>query len=345
MTDLLTFTGIAQRAVSFGWRLLDIDNLPIGDLDVTDGASVRNDTTGTILRSVSGFTLPPSTVTDVDFVANRIAAHMTIDGAEYPLGVFLFGTPNLERTTAGVAASVSLVDQGVILDQADGRAVSYASQTDITAALQAEARALNIDGSGIDQIGRALSASVAWPPGTTTLKRMRDLCVAGGCLIPYFDNTGLLRVRQMPDPSLVDPDFSYGEGGTIIAGSIIETADYVTAPNRWQVIDGYGHDAPIVGVYDAPGDAPNSFTKLGFYRTDTITQQGITDVISAEAAAQAAAVTGRYPPSPVSFDAAPDPRHDTFNLVEYRHDPHLERGWTLPCAVGSAMTHDLVRLW
>ena len=47
----------------------------------------------------------------------------------------------------------------------------------------------------------------------------------------------------------------------------------------------------------------------------------------------------------VSFSAAPDPRHDTFDAVQYLGDIYREQGWSLQVLEGGEHRHDLRRVY
>ena len=113
------------------------------------------------------------------------------------------------------------------------------------------------------------------------------------------------------------------------------------APNRFVVVSNATQDPQqaAVGIADVPITAPNSFANRGFYIQKTYDLQ-LTN------SAQAAAVAQNLAQRQTVFErtvlvTAPDPRHDSYNVIRYQGDNWLELGWTMQLVEGGTMGHML----
>lgn len=360
---------VSMRQETVRFDLLDQQLNFLGSLAVDRISSIPeivNDVNRSIRRTVSNFRLLARTLADADsplFFAGEIntlvyrvqPVWILGDGGpgyEFPLGVYLWGSDQSHRSTYGVPEDCTLVDQCSILFQPLSQSVSYPAGTIIATALAEQATALGITSVNIDGNTAALSGPVAWFAGSdTSLAVMESLCAAGGYYAPYFDNDGTLRCRIAPNIATSPPDVTYLMGSRIVRDSILESNDLLNAPNRYIVIDNSATAAPMVGTFDVPASAPHSYANRGFRIVQSTNLQGLTDQAAADAAAQAQYAQGSSTYSWLSFESAPDPRHDTFNIVGVQLDVggsivnYREQGWRLPCSPGSKMHHDCRKVY
>jgi hypothetical protein len=183
---------------------------------------------------------------------------------------------------------------------------------------------------------------MTWPPGTSGYKIVEELGAAAGFLPPYFDAFGVLVCRPIPDLSQTLPAFSYGIGTTMVEGSVVESDNVLIAPNRYIVTGTGANNSPATGFYDIPDASPNSIAQRGEIIADYAQLQTVTTSEGAIAAAYQRYVTDDRTFTKVEFDAIPDPRHDTLDVVAYEGLVHLEEEWRLRCEAG-AMQHHLLR--
>jgi hypothetical protein len=179
----------------------------------------------------------------------------------------------------------------------------------------------------------------------TRVKIMEALLDLAGYLPPYFSNNGLLVIRPVPAPPYASEIDPYEANTRIIKDSMLETEDLLRAPNRYLAVESGASDVPIVGSYDVPASAPNSVTARGFPVVETLTVQGLTDVAAANAAAQAAANRDTNQYGQATFDSTHDPRHDTFDVIDYLGNVYREIGWSVDLRSGGAMSHQLRRVY
>lgn len=346
--DQLLGMEIPQRFDTVRWDLLAPDFTLEGTLSVEldQPPSVTLDTGRDIMRSLQGFRVDATQEQDLDTVTARVRPVVVLqNGSEFPMGVFLFADASRLRRSFGLELDASLVDQNLVVTQPWHDGTSYQTGTSVADALETLALRVNLPATSIEDNGTLLGTPIAWPIGTSTLESMRGLCALAGYLPPYFDNAGTLVCRSAPDFSIVTPDFTYGAGTRVVADTIVESDDLLSAPNRWVVVGANPSQSEIVGIYDVPDSAPHSYMNRGFYVTEVIRAQGIVDAFQAvemaRAAAEASAATFRW----VSFDATLDPRHDTFDAVEWLSETYREVGWSARLETGGTMTHDLRRAY
>lgn len=316
--------------------------------------SVKVNTSSTVKRTMSGIHLDPIDNARIDVFNHRIRPSWVIDTGtvqqQYPLGTFVFSDANRPRSTFGVELQGTLYDQTVILNQGRETTLSIPAGTSITAVLTLLAAEVNLAGSliAIDPSSAVVSTPVAWRAGETRYKGMEDLCALAGFYPPYFDNNGVLRLKQAPSSLTgIAPDHSYNAGADsrIIDGTLIESDDLVSAPNRYLVVNTSGTDSEISGYYDLPASAPQSYANRGYRITTKVDAQGIETSAQAVQRARLAAITDNSAYNWVEFNATPDPRHDIFDIVEYLGLNYREVEWDLKLSPGGPQSHKLRRIY
>lgn len=353
MTSVLELDGVAQRTETYRFDLLDAANTVVAqgiDVEADQPASVNNDVNRNIRRTLDGLHLSPSVLADIDTLSDRLQPVVTIDGTEYPVGVFLFGDHRVRRYSWGDEPTSTLVDQCVILDDPISTSVGYDTGTVVTTAIAAQAAAAGIVAVSIDASTATIQAPIAWAIGQhSRLKIIGDLCALAGFLAPYFDNAGTLICRAAPSLATATADFTYGLGtatsGRVIDGTIDVRDDLLSAPNRYLAVATDATAGDISGVFNVPDSAPYSAANRGRTITTVIRAQGLADPAAAAAAAEARYTQDSSTFQWVSFDAVPDPRHDTHDLVGFDGDLFREQGWKLRLAPGGPHEHDLRRVY
>lgn len=354
MSDVLTLTGFAQRQASFRFDVLGPHLEAIGEIDIiAEGATIENNINRNIKRQLNNLVIAPSEGNQIDPLVNRLKVSMIIEGdTTYPLGVFIF--QDLSRIPPVIGTdgfiTATLLDQGIVLDQGVHRSYAFAPGTQISTAI-----ARLLDAAGLTQYSIEPSTAqvrgsewVVWPPGTSMLQIINDLCEMGSYYTLYFDNNGIAQVRLVPNLDTVVPVLKYGQAHgeeRIYDGTIVESDDTLQAPNRYIVVNNSMTDTPIVGFCDVPDESPNSIHNIGRVIAKVIDQQGLNTTADAMAAAFAFCHSDFSAFSWVTFDAAPDPRHDTFDVVSYNGSLYREQSWSLPLLEGSSHRHELRRVF
>lgn len=347
--ELIELDGIGQRSSEVRFDLLDATLQLVGTIqpDVT-GAVVEQNTSRRVNRTLSGINLNGAVQATVDPFGHRLRPVWVLEnGAEYPLGVFIFGSMDRMRHEWGLDAEVAAVDQTIILDQPLEQTVAYDQGHSVRDAIIEQFTLGNVPSFNVDPgITTEVANPISWPAGQgRRLDVINDLAAMASAYSAWFDNTGTGQVVRVPDLANTIPTLVYGDGGRILADSMVETDDLLDAPNRYIVIDSGNPEAPIVGYYDVPPEAPHSFAHRGFYVPTVIAEQGLPDVAAANARAAAAYAQDQGTYEWVQFSAAPDPRHDTHDGVLYRNVVYREQGWKLPLYEGAEHVHDLRRVY
>lgn len=348
-SDLLNLVpSVGQRSSTFRFDLLDAGGAFLGTVE-PDGSStptIENNVGRSIKRDLRNLVLTPSDSAAVNPISDRIAVSMVLQNSqELPWGLFLFVDGSRVPQSAGTWFRGSLLDQCFILDQPLPTSLGYQTDQVIADALGTLFTEAGIADWFVEPVVTTIAQPIAWPAGTSRLTVMNELAALAGCYSVFFSNSGEGRVEVIPDLAATTPTVTYAYGGNVYDGSILETDNILSSPNRYIVIDSAALDAPIVGQYDVPASAPHSAANRGFVVARVITEQGLGTAVAANNRARAAAAQDAADYSWVSFSSAPDPRHDTFDTIDFLGVRYREQRWSCPLEEGSVMTHDLKRVW
>lgn len=345
--QLLDLDGIAQRSSSFRFEVLNAGLQRVGTINpVLGSGTITNDGGRAVHRTLEGLRIPASEAYSLDTIAHRIRPLMILEtGTRKSLGVFLVADASWTRRSYGSDLAATLVDQGLILDQEGENGYGFPPGTNVGAALRQVLQQSPVPSFTIDATSVTLGAWTVWPPDAHVIQVVNDLARLASFYPIYFDNDGVGRVKAVPDLASSTPMAVYEAGGRIIDGSISESNDLLTAPNRYRVINTGSADAPIFGSWDIPDTAPHSRGRRGFTITKTIEMQGIATRADAEAAAKAAGQQDASTYAWATFSSPPDPRHDTFDVVRFLGNRWREQSWKFPLREGGAMQHDLRRVY
>jgi hypothetical protein len=340
--------GIAARTTAYRFDLLDNAELLIGELhpardDLTP--VLTHDTTRTIVRDIASFTLTPADAAAVNPLSDRVRPWLILsNGAEFPLGVYLFADASTPQHSYGETIVASLVDKGLILDQAIAATVGVSAGADVRSlavSLLDEVGLVSV----VESAARPVEGPMAWPGGTTRWQVLADLGYNVGWSPPWFDHDGVCRVQQTVDPLNADVEVAYTD--TVYADTAVGTNDLLHAVNRTIAISSDSVAQAYVGIYDVPSSEPHSFYSRGFYVVEVFNVQGIGSQAAINRAARTLALTtGAHRPrrpsvEHMTFSGAPDPRHNGYTVVEAFGLRWVEESWTLTMAPVGPMTHVL----
>lgn len=346
--EVLDLIGIGQRTEGMRFELRDAAGTYLAPVYPVKTVQINNAAEGVLKRSIDNFVLAPDVIGDVDMISDRVWPYWVFDdGTEYRLGVFLFAAAAQQRRSYGLTATTKLLDQGLILGQSTAHTIGFGAETYATDAIIEVFNLAGFHAPSIASSTVTLSSPIAWPAGasTTYAKILTELCGIAGLGDWFFANDGTPTICALPDLATATTDLKYNAGGRIIAGSPVEENNLLSAPNRYIAIDTASKDAPIVGIYDLPDEAPNSISKREFAMTKVIEAPGVGTVEAAAAYAASYAQTDPRTHEIVTFASPPDPRHDTFDVVEYLGVNYQELSWTLTGAPGGPHIHKLKRVW
>ena len=338
LLDLAPWMG--QRQASFTFHRTDgITGEDLGEIHPLRGASLTHDTTRTIKRQLS-LSLGAEDTAAINAIRDRITVSMVFpNGATYPLGKYMFTDFTRQKYTSGKLGQVALNDEMFLVDQQSPTGISGLDGT--TPRPVPVVVALILAGLPIDFVMEAssLTSVNSWAIGTGRGSMLEALSVSGDYFSPWFDNNGVMRFIRSFDPATKIPDFDYDASNQVTRSNIIETDDLLTAPNTFVVISNAATDAtvPVVGTASVPPTAPHSVANRGFEILEVQDLQ-ITDILQAEQIAQNL-VNRQTIFERVSLTTAPDPRHDSYNVIEWQGDLWLELAWSMALTEGGDMNH------
>lgn len=333
--------------VQANWRfeLLDQTLTRTGDLSPLAAGSIDVNTSGAVKRTMSGFRLSQHDLNDVNPYTDRVAAWYQLgDGSQWPAGVFCFsGLPR--NVSSGVSTlDATLMDQGFLIGQDSEQTFSVPARGLIIDVIN---RILDVSGIPPDRRDMPANSDVrtldpiGWPSGTLKSKIIDELCLLGGWLPHYFDNTGTFVLRGAPNIDFDAPAVAYAiDDSRILAGTVIENDNLLDAPNVYRVVGNGTASGEISGQARVNPDLPYSVEKRGFEIVQTEKMQGIASSEQAQRMASdlAAASPGFQT---VEFDSFADPRHDLFMLVAYNNIVYREVGFGVTLKSGGPMKHSL----
>lgn len=347
-TESLLDLTVGQRSSHFRFDLLDTALGVIGTLDVLadQPVTVENNINRTIKRTMSNMRLTPAAAAAINPFADRVRPTMVLEnGAEFPLGVMLFGDLSTTPDTPGYGADGGLVDQTLMVDDPIVRSITLAQGANVAAFVVQLLADAGVVSAAVTPSPVAAGKALTWPIGTHLLAIINACAELLGYYSLFFDNAGTARMIPVPELAYSDPDHVYAAGGRVFHASQVASDDTMAAANRFVVIDTGATLQAIYGVYHVPAGAPHSYAHRGFYVTEVKEMQGLPDSAAALAAATAIgqAAEGGY--AWLEFSGAPDPRHDTFGVVEFDGILWREQEWHLPLVEGGAMRHKLRRVY
>lgn len=358
--DLAPWVG--QRQCTFRFqRVNGVSGQDMGEIHPIRGTSVlTHDTRRTIKRQL-GMSLGVEDTADINPLQDRILPFMVFpNGQEYPLGRFVFTQQSYQLFTSGELSNAVLNDEMYIVDQQITTGVDAANL-----ALTATPGVPAITGLGLGQVNRGSAISrvlavllqdldiqaeveaspfvinQAWGAGAQRGQIIEAMALAGDYFSPWFDNNGIMQFIRTFNPALKIPDFDWDAGNQVMRANILRQSDIFNAPNRFVVISNSSGNSGVAvfGVADVSPNAPNSFENRGFYVPQVVDLQ----VLST---AQAQAVASNLAQRQTIFETttlttAPDPRHDSYNVIKWQGDLWLELSWSMSLSEGAPMTHTL----
>lgn len=348
--------GVGQQSLTFTFTLVDAaTNMVLGSLHpIADSPpQLSHDTTRTIVRQLSGLALGVADTAAIDTIKDRILlAVVTPDGTSYPLGRYMFSDNTRARYTSGLFSAPTLMDESFIIDQETQAAFPTATPTTAGAVYSPPAIACQFLAeqfmsrfAAIDLIAAPspYSTTNGWAFGTAGMQVMTDLAKFGDYFSPWMGNDTNIHLIRTFDPAAAIPDFDWDRYYHVLADTISETDDLLTAPNRFIVVGNnpatVASQGPIVGSYDVPQNAPHSIKNRGFV-VPSIQQMQLETQAQAQAVAVSQGIQNTlYQRTTLSTFI--DPRHDSYNVIRWQGVNWLEIAWAMTLSVDGGMTHTL----
>lgn len=338
--DLADYVG--QRRATFAFSI--VDNVTGYRREVNP---VRNtvptlthDTSRIIKRQIMNLFLGVSDTAAFNTITSRLELSMLLDGVSYPLGRYIPNSNIVFSSTGGDQSSSTFYDEGFIVDQEFSEGFSSLTlgepiQTTIRRCLENLPIEFTIEPS-------VFGGTLSWSAGTRRGYAVEQMAVDGDWFPPWFDHTNVMRFIRAFDPATAIPTFDLDSGNQVLRERVTRSTDLITAPNRFVVVSngvssiGMG-SSPVYGVYDVPDSAPHSALNRGFVISKTETRQ-------LDNSSQAQAVANNLGQQQLIYESvelytAPDPRHDSYDVLRWDGINWLEIGWSLPLVEGGEMQH------
>lgn len=335
LLDLYPWVGQRSSTFQFIW-INGATGEIFGQIHPIRSASLSHDTTRTIKRQLT-LNLGVDDAAAINPLSDRILLQMTLgDGSVWPLGRYMFTDMTKVQFTSGDLANVVLNDEMFLVDQPiingydSNRKSAAIVYQELLADLDVE---LDIEAGGF-------TMAQSWGIGTNKGSILDAVAVTGDYFSPWFGNDAAMHLIRTFNPANQVPQFDWDSGNQVFRAGITETSNILTAPNRFVVISNTAAaNGAVVAFADVPANAPNSFTNRGFYITNVQTLQLNT---SSQAAAVASGLANRGTVfETVTLSTAPDPRHDSYDVIHWNGSLWLELAWTMNLLEGGAMNHTL----
>jgi hypothetical protein len=329
---------VGQRQATFRFDMFNgVTGEQLGQIHPIRNASMSHDTTRTIKRQMS-LDLGVYDTETIDTITARIRPFMVFpNGQEFPLGTFMFTDASRQVFTSGKLASVTLNDEMFLVDQLISAGISGNTEgMGVNALIPRVLAGLPIE---YDIESSPYGSSESWSIGTGRGSILEALSVTGDFFSPWFGNDSKLHFIRSFDPFTKIPDFDFDAGNQVQRAGVVESDNLLTAPNRFVVISNNSSNTalPVVGSASVPQTAPHSLANRGFEILDV---QDLQVTNSSQAQAIANNMVNRLTVfQTVNLSTAPDPRHDSYNVIRWQGDLWLELAWSLAMTEGGGMNH------
>lgn len=339
------------RTVSSRWELLDSDNVKKANLDRVTSGEVSCDADADIARSCS---LTVDDDADINWASDRLRPWLIIDGAEWPLGVFLPTSPTRVHETS-LDRRVDGYDQAVILrdDRVTSRHTA-ASGANVVTAVRTLLESAGVTDLNLSASSETLPETRDWPPGTSKLVIVNDLLEGIGYEPVFFDGSGAAVARPYRTPDERAPRRTYtddpaAETAVILPG-LAHTLDVFDVANHWVLVVSEANRVPLVASYtnDNPASATSTIAR-GRTITDYQDDHWATSQTALEAKARMVAHEASQVHETVEMRTGlmHHGHRDVVGLSYSRMgiDVRFEQlRWTAPLHAGAQMAHVLRRV-
>ncbi len=349
---------VGQRQATFRFAVTNaVTGVEVGAITPLRDSSMTHDTSRAVKRQLT-LNLGQADTASINPVQDRVKVYMVLpSGAEYQLGTFMFSASSEVVATSGNLGNFTLSDEMFRIDQPietgigrqEGQVTIASCEALLNQALAGRGVTYTIETSGFH-------SDQGWPLGTTLSNITDDLCITGDWFSPWFDSGNVMRFIRTFDPGTQIPDFDWDAGNQVLRQGIVKTGNLLTVPNRFIVVSNATSaaetvgavtvqtgSAPIVGTFDVPSTYPYSLANRGFV-IPQVDNLAVYDIGQAVATAKAQSIrSGAF--EQLTVTTAPDPRHESYNVVWWQEMAWLETAWSMQLVEGGTMTHQLRRAY
>lgn len=337
------------RELKFRYELLNKDNLHLGTLDSTGGSVTFNGLAESIKRTAR-FSIRESELKDVDYLNDRIRPVISLNGIEYPMGVFLIPSPTRIKRTGGVYRNIEGYDvtQIMLEDKVTDRFMVKEGLNYVTAIIQI-INSANIYRVSIPSSDNVLVRDREFEIGTSKLKIANELLKEINYNQLWTDRHGTVRSEKYVLPNNIEMSFRYESGDKnefILSDSFSEDIDLFNIPNTFVVLATNAEREAITAKY--VNNNPSSPTSVSRRRRTIVDYREVSDIANKEVLEEyvkriAYNASNIY--SNVEFDTIINPMHEYLDGI-YLYDKvlgidskYVETGWEIDMSIGGRMKH------
>lgn len=327
---------VGQRSASFRFALVNgVTGERLGDITPLRGATLTHDTSRIIKRQLN-LNLGVADTAAINSITDRVEVFMVFpNGTEYPLGRYMFTDFTRQKFTSGTLGRVALTDEMFLVDQqitAGINGIGITVHHVVQRVLANLPIKFTLESSPYNSVE-------SWSVGTNRGAILEALSISGDWFSPWFGNDGQMHFIRTFDPAEKICDLDFDNGNKVLRQSIVENDELISAPNTFVVVSNSATDpnTEVVGVATVPSNDPHSVTNRGFVVAQVENLQ-LSDASQAHAVAQGLANRQNIFEK-VALTTAPDPRHDSYNVIRWQEANWLELSWSMALVEGGTMNH------
>lgn len=339
--------GIGQVASTFRWDIMDDAGGVLGQIhpEITPVPTMSNDTRSAVYRTVRGVRIRQEEFRHLDPYRDRVRPSMVLqDGTVWPLGIFLISVPSTPEGSIESTTVATLLDRRYQLGQNMPHSYAIPNRGSVYDAMVEVAGFYGLTTGKIEPNFTQVSGGPAnWAPDATGTTVMESLAQRCGYFPPHFDHFGDLVLRSL-DALRPGVGHRYDRAsGRIVVGTLVPSANLLDAPNIFRVIGSGPTSGEVYAEARVDPGQRNSVERTGREVIKVVRKQGVgsRDACLAVAQSLAAASASQY--ATAEFTGPPDPRHDTFDIVQIDDDVYREVAWSLEMRPGGPHSHTLVK--
>jgi hypothetical protein len=296
-----------SRLDRFLYTLTDQDGNVLGELNpivTIDGRDVAPevDTSiqGNTNRRLNNLHLTPDQAENIDPRTDRIVPYWEdVDGTVYPLGTYRLLDATTVEFSGGGDIETTWGDESAAHHTPNTRSLSWGKDYPVANIITQIAGVLGIAVVDADSTTADLGEPLAFPVGAADWYEIySQVAAAAGMLPPFFALDGSWRWRIVPEWGVALPDHILSTAPDapqvqqrIVQSSLVRSVTMLSSPNTWYAVNTAAGKSRIVGTYQLPASAPNSYERTGEVVAEFVEAAGLNSTAAALAAARAAAAT------------------------------------------------------
>lgn len=335
--DLSAWVG--QRSATFTFNLVNrVTGQNLGAINPIRGTAQLTHETTSIIKRQLNIGLGVADTSEINPITDVIDVAMVVDGTSWPLGRYMFTDVSQLVSTGGDEATVTLTDEMFLVDQPITSGFDAFIHDTVVVAIVNLLSDFDID---LEIENSPFQVGQSWNIGSNRGSILNDLSVTGDYFSPWFGNDQKLHFIRSFDPAKAIPDIDWDTGNQVIRNNVTESNDLLSAPNRFVVTSNGSADPNVVvsATVDVPPTAPHSVVNRGF-AIPSVQSLPVLNNSQALAVAQNLALRQTIFET-VAISTAPDPRHDSYNVIKWNGSLWLETGWSMSLTEGAAMAHTI----